>query len=104
LKLPPDRSGDLVVANKPGYGWAEDLTEDGRIFVIPEETGYKQAVFADNVKGLWAPFIIVGNGIKKNHKITDPIRHVDQLPTILRAMDINASNKIEGKVVNEIFK
>jgi predicted AlkP superfamily phosphohydrolase/phosphomutase len=104
LKLPPDRSGDLVVANKPGYGWAEDLTEDGQVFVIPEETGYKQAIFADNVKGLWAPFIIVGNGIKKNHRIADPIRHVDQLPTILRAMNINPSNKVEGKSVDEVFK
>jgi predicted AlkP superfamily phosphohydrolase/phosphomutase len=104
LKLPPDRSGDLVVANKPGYGWAEDLTEDGRIFVTPEETGYKQAIFAENVKGLWAPFIVVGNGIKKNHKIETPIHHVDQLPTILRAMNIQPSDKVEGKAVNEIFK
>lgn len=104
LKLPPDRSGDLVVANKPGYGWAEDLTEDGNIFVTPEETGYKQAVFAKDVKGLWAPFIIMGNGIKKNHKIVDPIQHVDQLPTILRAMNIKPSAEVEGKSVNEIFK
>jgi len=104
LKLPPDRSGDLVIANKPGYGWAEDLTEDSRVFVIPEETGYKQAIFADNVKGLWAPFIIVGNGIKKSHRIADPIRHVDQLPTILRAMNINPSDKVEGESIDEIFK
>lgn len=104
LKLPPDRSGDLVVANKPGYGWAEDLTENGLVFVTPEETGYKQAIFAENVKGLWAPFIVVGNGIKNNHKIQTPIHHVDQLPTILRAMNIQPSSKVEGKAVNEIFK
>jgi len=53
---------------------------------------------------LFATAIIVGNGIKKNHKIVEPIHHVDQLPTILRAMNITPSSKVEGKTLNEIFK
>ncbi len=103
LNLPPDRTGDLVIANKAGFGWAEDITSDGKVFVVPLESGYKQAVFAENVKGLWAPFIVVGKGIKRNYAIRQPISHVDQLPTIFRAMNINGSRKMEGKVIDEIF-
>ena len=104
LNLPPDRTGDLVVANKPGFGWSEDLTSNLQFFTVPLETGYKQAVFADNVPGLWAPFIIVGNGVKKNHQIAKPIRHIDQLPTIFKAMNVEIPSKVEGKSVDEIFK
>jgi predicted AlkP superfamily phosphohydrolase/phosphomutase len=104
LNLPPDRTGDLVVANKAGYGWSEDLTSNLQLFTVPLETGYKQAVFADNVPGLWAPFIVVGNGIKKNHQIAKPISHIDQLPTIFKAMSLQIPSKVEGKSVDEIFK
>jgi predicted AlkP superfamily phosphohydrolase/phosphomutase len=104
LNLPPDRTGDLVIANKAGYGWSEDITAGLEIFSVPMETGYKQAVFAENVKGLWAPFIIVGKGIKRNYQIKEPISHIDQLPTIFRAMNIEMPKKVEGSVVNEIFK
>jgi predicted AlkP superfamily phosphohydrolase/phosphomutase len=103
LKLPPDRTGDIVIANKAGYGWAEDITNDQQVFVVPLETGYKQAVFADDVKGLWAPFIIVGKGVRKDFRISQPIRHIDQLPTIFRAMNIESTRKLEGNVIDEIF-
>ena len=92
------------MANKPGYGWSEDITANLQVFSIPLETGYKQAVFADNVQGLWAPFIIIGKGIKHNYQIKEPIRNVDQLPTIFRAMHIDLPQKVEGRTVNEIFK
>jgi predicted AlkP superfamily phosphohydrolase/phosphomutase len=104
LKLPPDRSGDLIIANKSGYGWAEDITTDLKLFAVPQETGYKQAVIAENVKGLWAPFIIAGKGIRKNYAIKQPISNIDQLPTIFRAMNMDAPKNIEGSVLNEIFK
>jgi len=103
LNLPPDRTGDLVIANRPGFGWAEDITNDGKIFVLPLESGYKQAVFAGNVRGLWAPFIIVGKGIKRDHAIQQPISNIDQLPTIFRAMNIESPRKMEGRVIDEIF-
>ena len=103
LKLPADRTGDLVVANKPGYGWSEDITANLQIFSIPLETGYKQAVFADNVPGLWTPFIIVGKNIKHNYQIKEPLRNIDQLPTIFRAMNINIPEKVEGNIINEVF-
>ena len=104
LKLPADRTGDLVVANKPGYGWAEDITSDLRLFETPLETGYKQAIFADRVKGLWTPFIIVGKGIKKNYALKKPVKHVDQLPTILRAMNVDLPAGVEGVIIDEIFQ
>tara|TARA_B100000315_G_scaffold251230_1_gene285653 strand:- start:1312 stop:2613 length:1302 start_codon:yes stop_codon:yes gene_type:complete len=104
LKIPADRSGDLVIANKPGYGWAEDITRDLKIFTVPLETGYKQAVIASEVKGMWTPFIIVGKGIKKNHMISKPIQHVDQAPIILRAMGKKIPTYMVGTPIDEIFE
>jgi predicted AlkP superfamily phosphohydrolase/phosphomutase len=104
LKLPANRSGDIIVANKPGFGWSEDITEDLEVFVLPVSTGYKQAILADNVKGLWTPFIIAGKGIKKNYKISHPISNVDQAPTILRALSVKILDHVEGKPVLEIFE
>ena len=104
LKIPADRSGDIVVAVKPGYGWAEDITKDLKIFTVPLETGYKQSVLASEVKGMWTPFIIVGKGIKKNHKISKPIQHVDQAPTVLRAMGKKVPEYMVGTAIGEIFE
>jgi len=104
LKIPADRSGDIVIANKPGYGWAEGITKDLEIFSVPIETGYKQSVFANEVKGMWTPFIIVGKGIKKNHKISKAIPHVDQAPTILRAMGKKVPEYMVGAIVDEVFE
>ena len=104
LNLPSDRIGDIVVANKAGFGWAEDITNDLNIFAIPIVTGYKQAILADKVKGMWTPFIIMGKGIKKDHKISKPISNIDQAPTILRAMNMPLPSYMEGKAINEIFE
>ena len=35
MRLAPDRVGDLVIANKQGYGWNEEMTEDLRLFDSP---------------------------------------------------------------------
>jgi len=104
LKIPADRSGDVVIVANPGYGWAEDITKELNIFNLPLATGYKQSVLAKNSPGLWTPFIIVGKGIKKNHLITRPIQHVDQAPTILRAMGKTIPKYMEGSIIEEVFK
>jgi len=104
LKLPSNRIGDIVVVNRAGFGWSEDITEDLEVFVTPLETGYKQAILADKVKGLWTPFIIVGRGIKKNFEISRPISNVDQAPTILRALGMPISKHVDGAPLNEIFE
>jgi predicted AlkP superfamily phosphohydrolase/phosphomutase len=103
LDLPPDRVGDLVVANKPGYGWDEELTEDGEIFGVPLKAGYKQAILADEVQAMWTPFIIAGPGIRAGHRIEQPIRHIDQLPTILQAMGVDAPDHLQGRVLGEVL-
>lgn len=104
LHLPASRIGDIVVVNKPGFGWSEDITVEQEIFTTPIESGYKQAIFADNVKGLWTPFIIAGKGIKKNYAIPQPIRNVDQAPTILKALGMKVPDHLDGKAVNEVFE
>lgn len=104
LQLPTDRIGDLVIVNEAGYGWDEEMTEDGRIFDIPLESGYKQAVFAERKKGMWTPFVIVGPGIKKGYRIKKPIHHIDQYPTIMTFMGKKVGGEVDGRVLNEIFE
>jgi predicted AlkP superfamily phosphohydrolase/phosphomutase len=103
LSMDPSRVGDLILANSPGYGWSEDMSENLQVFVYPSEGGYKQAV-DPNVPGMWTPFMIAGPGIKKNNYLGDkPIDHTSQYPTILKALDVNIPSFVEGKSLS-IFK
>ena len=105
LKLPKDRVGDLVVVNRAGYGWNEEMSTDLKIIKIPGfKTGYKQAILADKEKGMWTPFIIVGPGVKKGFEIKKPISHVDQYPTILFLMGKKIPDFVDGKVLNDIIE
>jgi len=104
LDLPSDRVGDLVVANVPGFGWDEEMTQDMAIFTIPLETGYKQAILPEKNKSLWTPFIIMGPGIKKNHELKKPIVAVDQYPTIMHLLGVKIPNFVEGKIVEEALE
>jgi predicted AlkP superfamily phosphohydrolase/phosphomutase len=103
LGLPSDRVGDIVIANRPGYGWSEEMSADHRLFSRPIVTGHKQAILASDTKSLWTPFFIVGPGIKKNHAIAKPFSQVSQLPTILKAMGIKIDQPMDGKPLEEIF-
>jgi len=103
LNMDPNRVGDLILANAPGYGWSEDMSEDLQLFVYPSEGGYKQAV-DPNVPGMWTPFMIAGPGIKKNNFLGDePISHIDQYPTIMKALKVKVPSFVEGKSLS-IFK
>ncbi|PIN99896.1 hypothetical protein COT72_03605 [archaeon CG10_big_fil_rev_8_21_14_0_10_43_11] len=103
LDLPQDRVGDLLLANIPGYGWYEEMDEKYTIFSTPLKTGYKQAIFAQEENGMWTPFIIMGKGISKNVSLDMPIRHQDQLPTILSAMGMDIPAYMQGYVINQAF-
>jgi predicted AlkP superfamily phosphohydrolase/phosphomutase len=103
LDLPPDRVGDLVLANRPGYGWNEELTERGDLFATPLKSGYKQAIMASDTPAMWTPFIIAGPGIRAGHRIEQPIRHIDQLPTILEAMGMDVPEHVQGRALDEVL-
>jgi predicted AlkP superfamily phosphohydrolase/phosphomutase len=104
-KLPPDRVGDLVISNKAGYGWNEEVTKDRRLFDNPLKSGYKQSILVKETKAMWTPFVVMGPGIKKNYKLKKPISHMDQLPTLLKAIGAKSPTtyKMEGVVLKEIF-
>lgn len=103
LSMDPSRVGDLIIANTPGYGWSENMSTDLKVFVNPSEGGYKQAV-DPGVPGMWTPFMIAGPGIKKNNYLGDtPIHHIDQYPTILKALNVEIPKEVEGKPLS-IFK
>ncbi|MFH1415995.1 MAG: alkaline phosphatase family protein [Elusimicrobiota bacterium] len=101
--LPEDRVGDLIIANKSGFGWNEEFTADLKIFSIPLKTGYKQAILPDETKGMWTPFIIMGPGVKKDHKIKKPIKMIDQYPTIMHLMGLEIPDFVEGQELKELY-
>ena len=104
LDLPEDRVGDLVVANVAGYGWNEEMTSQKELFATPLKTGYKQAIYANETKGMWTPFIIMGPGIKKGYQITEPIEMVDQYPSIMKLLKYDIPEHVEGEIISEVFE
>lgn len=104
MRLDPERVGDLVIANAPGYGWNEEMAANLEIFSEPLKTGYKQAIYTDDVPGMWTPFIISGPGIKKDNYLgEEPIDNADQYPTIMKALGLTSTHKVQGTVV-EVFE
>jgi len=100
LHLLPDRAGDLILANRAGYCWSEEMTDDFKVFSRPLISGYKQGVLAGTTKGLWTPFVIAGPGIKRGHFLGPaPIQMVDQYPTLLRLLGVRAGHTVQGKVI-----
>ena len=98
LHMDPDRSGDLVIANKPGYGWNEEMSQDLTVFTTPLITGYKQAIMSKGVPGMWTPFIIAGPGIKKNKNLGDiPFPLINQLPTIMKCLRVKIPDHTQGR-------
>ncbi len=102
LELPEDRVGDLVIANEAGYGWNEEMSETLKIFETSLITGYKQAILSNETKGMWTPFIIMGPGVKRGFKIEDPVKQVDQYPTIMKLAGYNIPDFVEGNFLEEI--
>ncbi len=104
LRLLKARTADLILVMKPGYALTEEMTEDLAIFRDPLQSGYKQALVADENYQLWTPFMIMGPGVKKGHRIAEPIHHVDQAPTLLKLMKVSAPQKMQGEVIHEILQ
>ena len=103
LDLPRERVGDLTIVNKVGYGWNEEMTEGKEVFSAPLVSGYKQAI-DPREKCLWTPFMIVGPGVKKNHRIETVIGVQDQYPTILHLLGVRPGTDIDGRVVKEVLR
>lgn len=98
MQLDPERIGDIVLANTPGYGFNEEMNNQLQIFSEPSVSGYKQAIKAQNVPGMWTPFIISGPGIKKNNYLGDtPFSLIDQYPTIMKALNVPIPDFVQGK-------
>lgn len=98
MQLDPDRIGDLVIANTPGYGWNEEMTADLAPFSVPIVAGYKQAIKAVDVPGMWTPFIMSGPGIKKNNFLGNkPFSLIQQYPTIMKALKVAMPSFVQGK-------
>ena len=98
FRLLPERVGDLVIANRPGYGWSEEMTADRTVFTTPLESGYKQAILPEDARGMWTPFAIVGPGVEPGRFLGDtPIEHVDQYATILDLLGVPLGEVAQGR-------
>jgi predicted AlkP superfamily phosphohydrolase/phosphomutase len=103
LGLPGDRVGDLVVANRAGFGWSESITRDLAVFSRSPVSGYKQAVLPETETGMWTPFVVFGPGVRRGHTLSAPVRHVDQYPTIMTLLGMDIPGHVEGKAIEELF-
>lgn len=101
--LPSDRVGDLVIAANVGYNWVEDVDETGQIFTGSLKSGYKQSVLPDQEQGLWTPFIIVGPGVRKNHRLSRPISHLEQYPTIMKLLKVQPPYRPDAGPIEEVL-
>ncbi|MDD5772432.1 MAG: alkaline phosphatase family protein [bacterium] len=102
--LPTDRVGDLTVANKEGFGWNEEVNSGLTVFETPLITGYKQGILPNDTKAVWTPFVIMGPGVKKNYELKNPIKMVDQYPTIMQLMGMKIPDFVEGQKLEEIYE
>ena len=104
FRLPHERTGDLIIANVPGYGWNEEMSEDKKLFSVPLKTGYKQAIIPDDYPAMWCPFIVMGPGVKKNYFLgNQPINMVDQYPTLMQLLGAEMPNTVQGEVLDKLF-
>jgi arylsulfatase A-like enzyme len=104
LALPADRIGDLVIANRPTYGWEEEVSADRKVFHPALKSGYKQAILPSEVEGMLTPFAIMGPGVRAGHRMGQPIRHIDQYPTIMELLGLPIPAFVEGKPIAEVRK
>lgn len=102
LDLPRDRVGDLIVANRPGYGWVEDISLDQKVFVRSLKSGYKQAIDPETTS-LLTPFVIVGPKVRKNNPLPDILRHIDQYPTLMKLLGQPIPAFVEGRPIEAVI-
>lgn len=103
LNLPVDRVGDLILEANTGYRFWEEMTEDKSIFTTPRATGYKEGVNPMD-PSIQTPFLIAGPGVKKGLALSKPVRHIDQLPTILNLMKVSIPEYVEGHKIEELIR
>lgn len=105
FRLPFERVGDIVIANRPGYGWNEEMSNDHAFFTVPLKTGYKQSIMPDASPSMWTPFMIMGPGIKKNVYLGgEPVSMIDQYPTIMNLLEVEIPTFVQGKVLKNIME
>lgn len=101
LNMPNDRVGDLILEATTGYRLWEEMTGDLTLFTTPRATGYKEGVNPLDAS-VQTPFIIAGPGVKKGLALSKPVKHIDQLPTILNLMKVQVPEYVEGRSIDEL--
>ena len=105
FRLPSERCGDLIIANRPGYGWNEKITVGQEIFSRPLKTGYKQSIISENTPAMWTPFVVMGPNVRKDNFLGDePIEMIDQYPTIMRLLGMDIPDFVQGNPVRQVFE
>lgn len=101
--MPADRVGDLVLEATTGYRLWEEMTADLELFTTPRATGYKEGVSPEE-SSVQTPFLIAGPGVKPGTELPNVVRNIDQLPTILKLMNVAVPEYVEGRVITEAIQ
>ncbi|MDD5080221.1 MAG: alkaline phosphatase family protein [Candidatus Omnitrophica bacterium] len=103
FRLCRERIGDLILSNRPGYAWTEEMSDDKKIFSNSLITGYKQGILTEKCPAIWCPFIIMGPGVKKNNFLgNDPVDMIDQYPTLMKLLGVKLPDFVQGKPLEDV--
>lgn len=102
--LPLDRIGDLVLEAKVNYLWSEEVDDSLKLFSDPLMSGYEQSLDPKVNHCMWTPFLVWGPGVKHGNFLPKPISHVDQLPTLLKLLDVAPPPHIQGRILTGAFE
>jgi len=101
--LPDERVGDLILANRPGYAWNEEMSDDKELFSKTLITGYKQGIVTEECPAIWCPFMVMGPGVKKNNFLgNEPINMIDQYPTLMKLLGFKSPDFVQGKPLDKV--
>jgi len=79
------------------------MTTGKEVFRDALKSGYKQAIIPESSEGMLTPFVIMGPGVKKDFRLPETIRHIDQYPTIMTLLNQQIPAFVEGRSLKEIF-
>jgi predicted AlkP superfamily pyrophosphatase or phosphodiesterase len=80
-----------------------ELGDDCAVVVQADHGGHDRDHGEPIPEDLTVPWLVAGPGIRRGHRITQPVTHLDTAPTIARLLGLAPAPQWEGRCVEEIF-
>lgn len=81
----------------------ERLPASTTLILHSDHGGHDRTHGTDKAEDMTIPWIIMGEGVKKNHALAQPVSLMDTAPTTTHILGVTAPDTWEGKVVQEAF-